>query len=377
MIALNSITRRIQPASSFVEVGSIGVDFSNENINLVQLAKTVSREISLKSCCSVPYQETREELISSRKYFRTILRQAIKEHGFKGKNIVSCMPSSDVRVFSINYLKSKNTEDNEAILEALGNRIDDDLSQYVIDYLPIRANDKEGEQQALVAVVKHDLVISYLELFRYSGFHIETLEIRPAAIKRLIYSTHQKQDYKNILAINFGKDKSHITITSGRRLLFDSQFNIGADDFIDKMSSVLEMSKESILDLIQKHGFIAKNNESMSGPVYADDDISKTLLDIVRPALSELIDEINRILIFAAAENHGQAITKIYLLGSIANWNGIDTYLEEKLKIRVKALSDPLDAFYNSDAKEASEYKHAPDMAIAAGLALRGLDDNE
>ena len=377
MIALNSITRRTQTAATFAEVGRIGVDFSIENINMVQLGRTVDGKIALKSYCSVGYKQTREELLSSPKNLRKIMRQAIKEHGFKGKNIVSSMPSSDVRIFSINYTKSKNNDDSGAILQALRERIDEDLSQYVIDYLPVRASDKEGEQQVLVAVAKHELVISYLELLRYSGLHVEALEIRPAAIKRLIYATQQKQDFKNVLIINFGSDKSYLTITSGRRLLFDYQLNIGADGFIEKMSNVLEMSKEATLDLIHKHGFDTSVKKPSSQVAYVDEDITKTLLDIARPALSELIEEINRVLIFAASENHGEAITKIYLLGSLAHWNGIDKYLDKELKISVKALFDPLEPFYMPSANEMSEPIHAPDMAIAAGLALRGLEDNE
>lgn len=377
MIALNSITRRIQTAAPFAEVGRIGVDFSIENINMVQLGRTVDAKIALKSYCSMGYKQTREELLSSPKILRKIIRQAIKENGFKGKNIVSSMPSSDVRIFSINYTKSKDNDDGGAILQALTERIDEDLSQYVIDYLPVRASDKEGEQQALVAVVKYELVISYLELLRYSGLHVEALEIRPAAIKRLIYATHYKQDFKNVLVINFGSDKSYLTITSGRRLLFDYQLNIGADVFIEKMSHVLEMSKESTLDLINKHGFDASVKKRSSQVAYLDEDITKTLLDIARPSLSELIEEINRVLIFAASENHGEAITEIYLLGSLAHWEGIDKYLDKKLKISVKALCDPLEPFCVTSTSEKLEHMHSPDMAIAAGLALRGLEENE
>ncbi len=377
MISLKPITRRIQTAASYVEDGFIGVDFAIENINLVQLGKNFNGEIVLKSCCSVRYDNTREELLSSPKNLRPILRQAVKEHGFKGKKIVTSMPSSDVRIISINYSKSKGGDDSQAILQALKDRVDEDLSQYVIDYLPVRATEKDNEQLALVAIVKRDLVISYLELFRYSGFQVEALEIRPAAIKRLVYSTHVKEDYGNVLVINFGGDKSFITITSGRRLLFDQQLNFGANVLVEKMAKVLEMSKEATLDLIQKHGFDVDDEARSSQLAYGDEDIAKTLLDIARPVLSELIEEINRILIFAASENHGESITKIYLLGSLSHWKGVDKYLDKKLKISVQALSNPLEPFYTSSTDNNFGNKHSPDLAIATGLALRELIKNE
>ena len=377
MIALKSITRGKRTSVNYAEVGLIGVDFAVDNINLAQLEKTISGDIVLRSCCSINYPQTREDLLNSPKNLRPILRQAIKEYGFKGKKIVSSMPSRDVRIFSIHYLKSKNTDDTESILNALSERLDDDVSQYVIDYLPIRSVDKDGEQLALVALVKHELVISYLELLRQSGLYVEALEIRPAAIKRLVYSLYQEQEYKNVLVINFGCDMSYLTIISGRRLLFDQQINFGANVVIEKMSTVLDMPKEKTLDLINKHGFRSENSRNSSQFAYSDEDITKTLLDIVRPILEELIEEINRVLIFAASENHGEPITKIYLLGSLAHWDGVDNFLNKKLNLLVETLQDPLSKFTNSNSKYSTEYQNAPNMAIAAGLALRGLVEYE
>ena len=225
----------------------------------------------------------------------------------------------------------------------------------------------------LIVLAKQHLVISYLELLRYSGLHVEALEIRPAAIKRLIYSMYQKEEYKNVLIINFGSDKSYLTITSGRRLLFDQHLNFGADVVVEKISSLLDMSRESTLELIEKHGFLQDNNNMSTQVAYSDEGITKTLLDIARPIFDEVIDEINRVLIFAASENHGESIDKIYILGSLAHWSGVDNYLNKKLNLSVKALRNPLSSFMGANTIQNVRYEQAPNMAIAAGLALRGL----
>ena len=377
MFALKTITRGIKSSANFVEVGLIGVDFAIDNINLVQLEKTVNQEINLKACCTIQYPDSRDQLLNSPKQLKPILRHAMKEHGIRGKDIVTSMPSSDVRILSVHYTKSKNQSDAEAILNALRERIDDDVSKYVVDYLPIRSTEKEGEQLALVALVQQHLVISYLELLRYSGLNIEALEIRPAAIKRLIYSMYQKDEYKNILIINFGNEKSYITITSGRRLLFDQSIKFGADLVIEKIASLLEMKETETLELIEKHGFMPEQSKSSAQFAYSDEGITKTLLDIARPIFDEVIDEINRILIFAASENHGESIDKIYILGSLAHWNGVDDYLNKKLNLSVKALQNPLSSFVDINKNQIIEAQQAPNMAIAAGLALRGLVEYE
>lgn len=377
MIALNSITRRVRSAAQLVEVGSIGIDFSINNINLVQLGRRVNKDIALLSYCSIFYEQSREELLTSPKLLRTKLRHAVKEYGFKGKKCISSMPSNDVRILSINYTKSNKDDGDENIVSALSERIDDDLSQYVIDYLPVRSSEKEGEQQVLIALAKRDVVISYLELLRYSGLQVEALDIRPAAIKRLIYSSSPEKDHSHVLVINTGTEKSYLTITSGRRLLFDYQINIGAYAFVEKMAKILDMSYKSTLDLIEKYGFDKDINSSSASMSYVDEEVTKSLLDVARPLLTEFIDEINRILIFSASENHGESITKIYLLGSFAHWHGMDKYLNERLKISIEALSDPLKIFSYTNKDGLSNDVSKPDMAVAAGLALRGLVENE
>ena len=368
---LNPITRHFQKFTSMQEVGLIGIDFTEDRINLVQFEKNHSSEIALKSAFYVPYINSREELLSSPKILRKTLQKAIKENGFVGKNVVTSMPSSDVRILSINYSSPKKQDDSESLLKALKERVDVNLSDYVIDYLPVRTSDTGDDHLALVALVQRELVITYLELLRISGLNVEALEIRPAAVKRLIYSLVEPEDYRNLLVINFGKCKSYLTIISGRRLLLDTELNFGAVTLIEKMSKILDMPKESVIDLILKHGIETKNKQTNS--IYSDENISETLFDIAKPIFAKLIEEINRILIFAASENHGQSISKVFLLGSITNWEGVESYLESKLKISVEMLSSPLKSFYKSMSSIDGEYINTPHVATAAGLAMRGL----
>ena len=373
MFALKPISLRAQKSAQFQEIGSIGVDFTEDKVNLVQFGRMHDGDIALKTAICIPYTDSREELLSSPKTLRPVLQKIIKESEFTGKNVVTSMPSSDVRILSINYTSLNSKIDNESLLKALCDRVDEDLSEYVIDYLQVRTNDSDNEQLALVALVRRELVITYLELLRRSGLNVEALEIRPAAIKRLIFSLIEPDDYRNILVINFGRTKSYLTIISGRRLLLDQELNFGAKILIEKISSVLDMTEDAAVELILKHGFEVSSTSDSFQTSYTDEDISKTLLDIAKPVFSELIEEINRILIFAASENHGETISKIYLLGSISGWKGMDTYLEKKLKISFEVLNSPLKTFCKPISYINDELINSPHISIAAGLAMRGL----
>ena len=374
MIALKKITQYLPSSdNTFVKEGFVGLDFASKKINLVQFGILSSGAIAVKEYCSIPYSDSREELLASPKKLRVIIRKAFSQYDFSTKKIVSSIPSQDARIISVNYSKPKLTGDESPIIDAIRNRIEDDLSQYVIDYVPIRSRDRDSEQIAIVALVKTEVVLSYLEAFRHAGLQVEALEVRPASINRFIYSCLEKNDFKNVLAINFGETNSFLTITSGRRLLFDQQIDFGSKKILDDIASTLDVPLETAIQLIEKHGF-DESHAALNPKLVYPEHIAKTLLEICEPRLNKLIDEVNRALLFSTSENHGESISNIYLLGSLAFWQGVDRYIENKVEISTKTIDRPLTQFEDPLEVVAKEDIHSkPDVAIAAGHALRNL----
>ena len=99
--------------------------------------------------------------------------------------------------------------------------------------------------------------------------------------------------------------------------------------------------------------------------------ISKTLLDITKPLFNNLIDEINRALLFSASENRGKSISQIYFFGVVSAWAGVDRYIKEKLNIPTRSISSPLDVFEDPFEIVANLDKQTPEFSIAIGHALK------
>lgn len=373
MIAIKSFPHLLPSKSPFAKVGSIGLDFALEKINLVQLGELTEGGLALKSVSSHLYEHSREALLTSPKLLRGTIRSALQKNDFSGKKVVSSIPPDEVRIISVNYPKTKKSADTTPIIQAIKERIDDDLSNYVIDYMPVRADDSDLDQLAIVALVKNKTVISYLEAMRYAGLDVEALEIRPSAINRYVYSILEKKEYQNILSINFGVHKSYLTITSGRRLLFDRQVEFGSSQLVDMIASELEIPIDSVNQLVEKHGFGADQSESTPKLVY-DENYAKTLLSICKPKLEKLLDEVNRALLFSASENHGQSINKIYLFGSMSYWRGLNTFLNDQLKVGIETIKNPLERMNDpSGCLKENNVPYTAELSIAIGHALRGL----
>lgn len=370
MLALKNHFQKLDKSAK-AQAGPIGLEFAYEEVHLVQLERCSSGKINLLASSAIPYPLAREQLLSSPKAVKTLLNRALKSAPFSGRDVVTTMMGNDIRLVSVTYNTKSGHSDGQSILKLLENRVDGELSDYVVDYMPIRQHAMQDERVALVALAKQDQVVQYLELVRAAGMNVMALDVSPSAINRLMTAISGEEHKDNILVINFGYKKSYMTLLSGRRLLFDQEIDCGEEEFLQQVSKTLDMDQAMALKLVHTHGLLAGQSERQS-EMLSSLDISKTLLEVLKPKFIKLVEEINRALIYAAAETRGETVKHVYLLGSIARWKGADACLNQLVNIPV-SLPDYFTVF-NTDGHEYHEA--TPEMAVATGLALRGLMDN-
>ena len=372
MLGLKQTLERIKMPTTRKLFGPIGVDFSLEEMHLVQLEKK-GDDITLHATVSVPYTGTRDEFLTSPKDLKASWKKALKSGGFSGNKVVTVLPAGKVRVMSISYSHSAGMDVNQSIIKVLQDRLSSDLSEYVIDYLPVRGSEKDDNHLAIVAIVQRDIVLQYLDHLRHAGLNVQALEIGPSAIKRLVASMVGLDRSRNVLVINFGQKMSYLTILSGRRLMFDQEVEFGEQLILDKLASTLDMTIEESQNLIYRHGIESRTDKSEA--IGQDDmDITRTLREIVTPLFMTLVEEINRVLIYTASETRGEPVSLIYLVGSIARWQGADSLLHSILNIDVETIPNPLNPFIKNSGEaeaESGSAQGAPELAIATGMALR------
>ena len=361
-------------ADTQTKQGSIGLEFARDSVHLVQLNKNNSDgSISVNASCSLAYHQELDNYIYDAAQLRELLKPAFKNAPFSGKRVVTVMPSSEISILSLNYELKPGANEQAAVAAALQDRIEGNLADYVIDMVPVRRREDQNSALAIVALAKKDKVLAYLECLRKAGFTVEALEIGPAAIQRLVAAMRNPEDGETVLTINFGRDKSFLSIISGRRLLFDEGLQFGEDLLLNALSDALQMDREMICQQIEQHGLGQK------GPVsVANADIGQTMAHIVKRHFIQLAENIERALLYAVAESRGTPVSKIYMVGSLARWQGADAMLSGLLSMPVEVIPDPLAQFAANDTTTTqlqgdSASGHAPELAVATGLALRGM----
>lgn len=351
--------------------GEIGLDLSQERANLVQFDNPAG-ELQIRAAASLPYPCSRNEFLADPRQLKMLVRQARNEHDFKGRRVVSCLHPTELQIFPIGYTVEQGRDEAAAILGELRERLKDALDSSVIDYLPIRKEDGEpARREALVAVAPRERVLRHLDLLEAAGLEPGAIDIGPAALARLVSFVNAKDpraQHPNALVINFGSARSYLSVVWGRRLILDREIEFGERALIERVVRLLGMSEDMALRLLHECGFGGEPPRQGG-----DSEMAQTLCEVLRPELASLTAEVNKTLIYTASKSRGRSIDRIYLLGSISRYPGIDRLVHDMLAVPVELL-DPLRAFGEpARAADVARLRPIAGIALACGLALRGF----
>lgn len=352
-------------------IGPVGVDLGDERLHLVQLQDT-TEGVRIRAAASVVYGESRESILSSPRRLKGLIAEALKSRPFVGRRVVAAMPADQIKLMVLNYELSDPAQEPAVILDLIRERIQQPLEASVIDYLPLRRdNEKPSERSALVAIAPKDRVIDTLELLRSSGLRVEALEIGPGAVRRLVRERARKSHHEHVLAIHFGRHRSYLIILWGRRLLLYRGIDFGVDPVQERVAKALDMTPDAAASLLRDYG-------AVPDPVRPGmEEISGTLAEIIRPCFDALAEQVASALVYAASRTRGQSVDHVYLLGAVARFPGADGLLGSILSIPTLVLDPAVGIPYARDDSVGTDLDSAATLALAAGLALRGMTNDE
>ena len=357
--------------------GLIGLDIGAERIHLCQIRPLDHGRYSIYAKSSIEYSGGREKLLESPKKLKRMINDAFRQKKFRGRRVVALMPWEDVKIILLTYKSSVNDVDAE-VVRMLAGRIEGSIEDYVVDYVPVRSKPGDEEHMVVATISAREKVTHLLNALVACGLEVDSLDIAPTALRRVVSALYTGHAADNVLLIHSYREESYLTVISGRRLLFNQSVSFGENLLLERISAELDISAESARALVSDHG-LEKQPLARAIGADADNDVSATLLEIVKPCFLELVNEINRVLVFTAAETHGVPVSRVCLLGSLAHWPGAQSVLMSLLDLEQPDGQTEFNQVFqdeNEDTRIPWEGLFS-DISIAMGLALRGQVSNE
>ena len=378
MAILTRFKRKLSaPAKAGSTPGLIGLDIGSNSIHLCQIRALDNGLFSVVAKATIDFSCTREELLQSPREFKKLVMPVLRERGFRGKKVVAAMPWDEVKIVMLTY-KSNITNVDAEVVRMLTNRIEGSIDDYVVDYIPVRSNPADEEHMVVATISRRDKVNTLLNALLGSGLEVDSLDIAPTALRRVVAALYAGESAENVMMVHCYQDESYLTVISGRRLLFNQLVNFGETMLIDEIARTLDVTAEAATDLVMKYGF-DRGPVARAFKVEDEHDVSATLRQIVKPLFLDLVNEIKRVLVFTAAETHGVPVSQVCLLGSVAQWPG-----SQQLLLSLLDFNEPDERTEFTQVFE-DEYDDTQmpwaglfsEISIAMGLALRGMVEYE
>jgi Tfp pilus assembly PilM family ATPase len=377
MTILQKIRRKLVSPAKPIGPGLIGLDIDSGQIHMCQIWQREHGLYTIVAKTSLTYSGSRNELLSSPERLKALIGKGLKEKNFKGRRVAALMPWDDIKIVVLTYKAAVSDIDAE-VVRLLDNRIDGSIGDYDVDYVPVRSNPADEEQMVVATLSSREKVNTLLGTLTDCGLEVDSLDIAPTALRRLVSALYTGPAADNVLMINCYRDNSYLTVISGHRLLFNQSVDFCETLLLKRVAQELDISIESALHLMLNNGF-QKQQTLLSGSVAEDSDISARLLEIVQPCFVDLVEEINRVLVITASETHGVPVSRVCLLGSIAHWPGAMQVLLSLLDFDAPdGQIEFAGVFEDENDNTCVPWSGLfSDISIAMGLALHGLVDNE
>jgi len=230
---------------------------------------------------------------------------------------------------------------------------------------------RRGGRKALLAVARRTDVIAFLDVLSSAGLEVMALDVGPSALKRLVRARDTEGRFPSVLLANIGRDLSYLSVVAGRRLLLDREVSFGENRLSALIGRTLAIEEAHATRLLYRFGF----GPSSAATAGAEVEIHRTISEILKPAFFELAEEVNKAMIYTASETRGGTVEGVFLFGSLARYPGAEHFLTEVLSIPA-VLLDPFTQFRPMDSDHTVKGQGSvAGMALAAGLALRGLGE--
>jgi type IV pilus assembly protein PilM len=263
----------------------------------------------------------------------------------------------------IPYINKKDI--SEAIKYEIRPYIPLPLSELTLDWVIINnGNGDKGKAsiEILTAAIPNDVIRQYQDISESAHLKLRFLEPEAFALARSIYWS----GFKGVVGlIDIGARSSTCNVLEEGVLKMSYSFRIAGNEFTERLARSLNMDYNEAEKIKMKYGI---SGENISGLNNGNGNISKILSLSV-----DLIGEEMKKVLRNYYQEKGKEAEKIIITGGTAWMPGLREYFSSILGKEIVILNPFINIEHSQVLKNVLE-KKGPFYAIAAGLALRGLE---
>lgn len=280
---------------------------------------------------------------------------------FKTDRVAAGVSGSSVIVKNIIVPQMTREELEESIDWHAEEHIPFEISDVSLDYQVVGSG--ADSLHVLMAACKRDFVANLKQAIQLAGKQPAVIDVDAFALQNCYEVNYEPSDSLAVALLNVGASTMNINILRGVRSVFTRDVSVGGNQYTALLQKELGLTYEQA-EQVKRGNAVAGSYEGVD-----IDGALETVSDMLALEISKTFD------FYRATADDDGSVQKILISGGGSKLKGLPEYLSNRFEIPVERL-DPFRRI-NFDARRFDpDYMRevVPEMAVAVGLALRGVD---
>ena len=292
----------------------------------------------------------------------TAIGNIFNEHKIKTTQVAAGVNGHSVIVKNIVLPQMTEDELQESFAWHAEEHIPFDISDVNLDYHVTGST--PDEIHVLMAACKRDKVANLKQTIQLAGKQPAVIDVDAFALQNCYELNYDPQPGHIVALLNIGASTTNINILNGARSVFTRDASFGGNQYTS---------------LLQKElGLTFDQAERVKRGMPVPDDVEHREIEPILDTVSDILAlEIQKTMDFyrATVEDGESAVQRILVSGGGSKLKGLVEFLSKRFEMPVE-MFDPFRKIRVDSRGFDPEYMReiVPEMAIAVGLALRGVD---
>lgn len=341
----------------------VGLDIGSSSVKAVELA----RKGATLQLLNLGFENLQTDTIVDGQIMElnnvsNVIAQIFSEHQIRTTRVAAGVSGHSVIVKNIVLPQMSQEELQESFSWHAEEHIPFDIADVNLDYeLTSRSDDA---LHVLMAACKSDKIANVKQAIQLAGKQPVIIDVDAFALQNCYEVNYHPRPGEIVALLNIGAATMNINILNGTRSIFARDASAGGSQYTSLLQKELGLSFEQAEGV--KRGMALPDNVEARPIQPIIETVSETLALEVKKTFD----------FYRATVQEGEAtIQKILLAGGGSKLPGLADFLARKFEIPVEVF-DPFKQIEVDGKKFDPDYMReiVPEMAVAVGLALRGVE---
>lgn len=343
--------------------GTAGLDIGSSSIKVIELdGKASNLNLVGLGFENLPPEMIVDGQIMELNTVSETIQSVFREQQIASDRVVAGVSGHSVILKNIVVPAMSQEELEESIDYYAEEHIPYDLSDVSLDY-HVTGESSEAIQ-VMIAACKRERIDNLKQAIQLSGKQPVIVDVDTFALQNCYEVNYDPQPNETVALLNIGASTMNMNIVRGNQSLFTRDITVGGSQFTDVLQRGLGISYQQAEAV--KRGMPLENGTGSEN---------------VEPLLNNVIDmiamEIQKTFDFyrATTDDGGVTVSKMLISGGGSKLTRLPQELSRRLELKVEVLN-PFRLIKVDARKFDPDYLNEimPEMAVAVGLALRGVE---